>query len=210
MFKRIDYKVRLFFLTVILTGSAFPLRAQTFPFDLWHDGKLVLESGDTLQGILKYDLSDLLQVKHHNRLESFSARKVVFFEIFDQTYKRYRQFYSLPYALEGQYKTPVFFELLNEGKLTVLTREKIEYRSYSSPYYYYGSYTRLVLVNYYYLLRENGNIELFPGKKSDWYEIMGNKADDVHDYAKQNRLDFDNKYQLKVIVDYYNSFFSPK
>jgi hypothetical protein len=163
-----------------------------------------------LRGILKYDLNDLLQVKHDNRLESFSARKVLFFEIFDKGYNRYRQFYSLPYALEGQYKTPVFFELLNEGKLTVLTREKVEYRSYSSPFYYYSSYTRLVLVNNYYLLKENGNIESFVGKKNDWYDIMGNHADQVHDYAKQNRLNFEDKYQLKTIIDYYNSLFSPK
>lgn len=202
--------MRFFLIGLIFFGCSLSSSAQSFPFDFWHDGKVVLESGDTIQGVLKYDLQDLLQVKHNNRLESFSARKVVFFEIFDQTYKRYRQFYSLPFALEGQYKTPVFFELLNEGKLTVLTREKIEYKSYSSPFYYYGSYTRLVLVNYYYLLRENGNIEPFSAKKNDWYELMGNKADDVHDYAKQNRLDFDNKYHLKVIIDYYNSFFSPK
>jgi hypothetical protein len=192
---------------LFVTGVA---QAQSFPFDYWHDGKVVLESGDTLRGALKYDLSDLLQVKHDNRLESFSARKVLFFEIFDQIYKRYRTFYALPFALEGQYKTPVFFELLSEGKLTVLTREKLEYKSYSSPYYYYGSYTRLVMVNIYYLLKEDGTIEQFLSKKSDWYELMGNKADDVHDYAKQNRLSFDDKYQLKNIIDYYNSFFSPK
>lgn len=202
--------MRLLFLGVIFVGSSLSLNAQNFPFDLWHDGKVVLESGDTIQGVLKYDLQDLLQVKHNNRLESFSARKVLFFEIFDQTYKRYRQFYSLPFAIEGQYKTPVFFELLNEGKITVLTREKLEYRSYSSPFYYYSSYTRLVMVNNYFLLKENGNIEPFAAKRNDWFDLMGNKADDVHDYAKQNHLDFDNKYQLKIIIDYYNSFFSPK
>jgi hypothetical protein len=184
--------------------------AQVFPFDFWHDGKVVLESGDTLAGVLKYDLNDLLQVKHHNRLESFSARKVLFFEIFDQTYKRYRQFYSLPFALEGQYRTPVFFELLNEGKLTVLTRERVEYRSYSSPYYYSSFYSRPVLVNVFYLLKENGNIEQFAARKNDWYDVMGPKADEVHDFAKENRLSFDNKYQLKIIIDHYNSLFPPK
>ncbi len=198
------------FIPVVLLLLAQDSFAQTFPFDLWHDGKVVLESGDTIRGVLKYDLNDLLQVRHDNRLESFSARKVLFFEIFDNGYNRYRQFYSLPYALEGQYKTPVFFELLNEGKLTVLTREKVEYRSYSSPFYYYGSYTRLVLVHYYYLLKENGNIEAFAAKKNDWYDIMGNHADPVHDYAKKNRHSFDDTYQLKSIIDYYNSFFSPK
>lgn len=201
--------MRLSFTLVFLFVIA-GAQAQSFPFDFWHDGKVVLESGDTLRGVLKYDLSDLLQVKHDNRLESFSARKVLFFEIFDNVYKRYRTFYSLPFALENQYKTPVFFELLNEGKLTVLTREKLEYKSYSSPYSYYGSYTRQVMVNIYYLLKEDGNIETFTSRKSDWYDLMGNKADDIRSFAKQNHYSFDDKYQLKAIIDYYNSFFSPK
>jgi len=183
--------------------------AQVFPFDLWHDGKLVLESGDTIKGTIKYDLQDLLQVKHNGRLESFSARKVVFFEIFDQSYKRYRTFYSLPFSPTGGYKTPIFFEVLTEGKITVLTREKIEYRSYSSPFFYSGGYSsRLVLVNMYFLLKENGTIEQFSGKRSDWYDLMGNRQNEVHDYAKENHLDMDRKYDLKRVIDYYNSGFT--
>jgi hypothetical protein len=185
--------------------------AQVFPFDLWHDGKVVLETGDTIRGSVKYDLQDLLQVKHESRLESFTARKVIFFEIFDQTYKRYRNFYSLPYSPTGGYKTPVFFEALTEGKITVLSREKVEYRTYSSPFFYYGGYSsRLVLINIYYLLKENGTIVEFSGRRNDWYDLMGARENDVHDYVKENRLDFDRKYDLKQIIDYYNSSFHSK
>lgn len=191
---------------VLLSSNSF---GQVFPFDLWHDGKLVLEAGDTIRGTIKYDLQDLLQVKHNGRLESFTARKVVFFEIFDQTYKRYRNFYSLPFSPTGGYKTPVFFEVLTEGKITVLTREKIEYRTYSSPFFYYGGYSsRLVLVNIYYLLKENGSIEQFSGRRNDWYDLMGNRQNDMHEYAKENHLDLDRKYDLKRVIDYYNSGFS--
>jgi hypothetical protein len=36
--------------------------AQQFAFELWHEGKLILDSGDTLKGKIKYDLqSDLIQ-----------------------------------------------------------------------------------------------------------------------------------------------------
>jgi hypothetical protein len=92
-----------------------------------------------------------------------------------------------------------------------LAREKLEYRTYSSPFNYYGGYsTRLVLVYKYFLLRDNGNIEDFSGKKSDWIDMMGERADDVSKYAKQNKLDFDEKYDLTRIIDYYNSFFVKK
>jgi hypothetical protein len=185
--------------------------AQQFAFELWHEGKIVLESNDTLKGLVKYDLqNDLLQVKIKSQLESFAARKVLFFEIFDTTVKRYRQFYSLPYSANNTYKTPTFFELLSEGKLTLLAREKLEYRTVSSGFYYYGNYTRLVLVNQFFLLKPNGNIEEFIGKRSDWLSAMENKETEVKEFAKENRLDFDDKYELTRIVEYYNSLFTKK
>jgi len=182
--------------------------AQHFASELWHDGKLVLDSGDTLKGAVKYNMqNDLVQLQAGGRNESYTARKVLFFEIFDNTVKHYRQFYSLPYSSTGSYKAPVFFELLEEGKLTLLCRESVEYRTYSSPYSFYGSYTRLVLVNKYFLLQENGEIKDVVDKKSDWLDLMGKRGEEVHKYAKANRLEFDNKEELVKIIDYYNSFF---
>ena len=100
----------LLFLTLLNNN----LIAQRWPFELWHEGKIVLETGDTLKGNVKYDLAqDLLQYSSTNKIaEAYTARKVVFFEIFDQTVRKYRQFFSLPYSANNTYKTPVFFELL--------------------------------------------------------------------------------------------------
>jgi hypothetical protein len=197
----------LFVAFVVLISQA--LSAQEYAFEFWHEGKIVLETGDTLKGSVKYDMqSDLLQFEVNKRYESYTARKVLFFEIFDQTVKNYRQFYSLPYSTGGSYKAPVFFELLCEGKITLLSRERLEYRTYNSGFYYNSTYTRMVLVNKYYLLRDNGNIEEFIGsKKSDWLELMRPKSDDIEKYAKSNRLDFDQKNELSTIVSYYNSLF---
>lgn len=195
----------ILFSLISITASA-----QQFAFELWHEGKLILDSGDTLRGKIKYDLqSDLIQYQTNEqppKLESYTARKVLFFEIFDGTVKRYRIFYSLPYSTAGQYKAPVFFELLEEGKLTVLCREALEYRT-SSSFYYYGSYTRLVLIHKYFLLKENGNIEEYRGKKNDWYELMKGKEDEVQKYVRANRLDLDEKYELAQALNYYNSLF---
>ncbi len=200
---------KLFLLTMLLV-SLHIAKAQQFSFELWHEGKAVLESGDTLRGILKYEQSqdykgDLLQVKIRGQLQSYSPRKILFFEIFDSSAKRYRQFYSLPYSENNTYKSPVFFELLCEGKITVLYREKLEYRTTSSPYAYYGTTTRLVLVNVYYLLKPDGTITDFTGRKSDWLRLMDGREKEVKGFAKDNRLEFDNKYELARIIEYYNS-----
>lgn len=199
--------LRNLFLTLILFSPVQFLFAQEFAYEYWHDGKIVLETGDTLKGKVKYNLqTDLLQLEEANRIETFTSRKVVFFEIFDVTIKRYRQFYSLPYTTSAQYKAPVFFELLEEGKITLLSREALEYRTYSS--FYYGSYSRLVMVDKYFYLKENGTIQEVGGKKSDLLDILEARREEIQKYIKANKLNLDNKYDAAKVVGYYNSLFN--
>ena len=194
----------LIFILPILCGL--PCYAQQFPSEFWHEGKIVLESGDTLKGSIKYDLqNDLLQFAKEGRLESFTARKVVFFEIFDVTIKRYRQFFSIPYTTSAAYKAPVIFELLAEGKFTLLCRESIEYRSYSNSFYNYGTQTRLVLVYHYFLLKEKGLIEPFVGKRADLIDLMGKNGSLVEKYMKVNKLKLTDRNDFTQIISYYNS-----
>lgn len=177
-----------------------------WPSELWHEGQIVLVDGDTLKGLVKYDLQqNLVQYTANNRqAEIYTARKVLFFEIFDETVHKYRKFYVLPYSNPSNYKAPVFFELLGEGKITLLSRELLEYKTYNNAFYG-GAYSRLVLTYYYFLLKEDGSIEDFRGNRNDLLSLMGNKSRTVEKYVKANRLDFDDKYDLAKIIAYYNS-----
>lgn len=191
----------LFFISIHVHSAA-----QEWPSDLWHEGKIVLLEGDTLRGLIKYDLQqDLIQYNlSDKRTEAFSARKILYFEIFDNSVRRYRHFFALPYTTATSYRAPVFFELLEEGKLTLLAREALEYRTYNSPYYI-GSYSRQVLVNKYFFLDEDGNISEFTGNKSDLLNLMGKKSDEVDKFIKANKLKYEDKYDFARIVAYYNS-----
>jgi hypothetical protein len=199
-------KIRLTLLMMVLSAQL--SWAQQWPFEMWHDGKIVLETGDTLRGQVKYDIQqDLVQFNDQQGVtEAFTPRKVLYFEIFDQTISRYRSFYALPYAAAGSYRTLIFFELLVEGKMTLLSREALEYRTFSSPFYY-GSYTRLVLVYKYFLMEETGTIREFTGKKGDLLSLMGRKADEVDRYIKSNRLKIEDRFDFARTVAYYNSLF---
>ena len=179
---------------------------REWPSELWHEGKVVLLDGDTLKGLVKYDfqLNTVQLVKDDRKAEIYHARKVLYSEIFDETVHRYRKLFVLPYSNPSNYRAPVFFELLEEGKMTLLSREFLEYKTYNSSFYG-GSYTRLVLTYYYYLMKEDGTIEDFRGNKNDLIALMGNKGRDVEKYIRANRLDFDDKYDLAKIVAYYNS-----
>lgn len=204
----IDQHIKVFFLCSLFLAPASSY-AQTWAFELWHEGKIILLTGDTLRGLVKYDFQqDIVQYDMPNdRTEAFSARKVLSFEIFDNTVKKYRRFYALPFSAAGSYKIPVFFELLEEGKMTLLAREALEYRTYSSPYFI-GSYTRLVLIHKFFFLEEDGDIVEFDGSRNELLEKMGARSDAVEKFIRQNKLRMEDKYDFARIIAYYNSFFT--
>jgi hypothetical protein len=200
--------MKQFFLCLAFLTVTFCASAQ-WAFELWHEGWVVLETSDTLRGQVKYDLQqDLIQfTDKKGTIETYTARKVVFCEIFDKMDGQYRQFYSLPYSTSSGYRTPVFFELIGEGKLTVLARERLESQSTSSPYYYGSTYSRTVLINKYYMLKDNGEIIDFSTRRSDFLKQLGKHADHMNEYMKDNKLNLDDKQDLIKIIKYYNSLF---
>ena len=189
------------FFSIFVSGYA-----QRWPFELFHEGKVILSNGDTLKGLVKYDIQqEVVQfAKAERHPLVYSARKVLYFEIFDNSVHQYRQFFALPYSPSGAYESPVFFELLSEGKLTLLTKEELEYRSVPIGYYG-GTYTRQVLVNHFFLMNEKGVIEPFTGKKHDLLQLMGRSGDAVEEFIRRNRLKVDEKADFAQIVSYYNS-----
>jgi hypothetical protein len=199
-------KIFLYIVCLVSSGSAY---AQQFPSEFWHDGKIITDTGDTLRGLVKYDMQqDLIQYNNQKgSIEALTARKVLFFEIYDVTVGQYREFYSLKYNTTSGYRTPVLFELLTDGKVTVLCRERIENQTSSTPYYYGPTYSRMVLVYSYFMLKENGDIVDFSTKRSDVQTLMGKHWDNIQGYMKDNKLRLENKDHLKKIITYYNSFF---
>ena len=197
---------KIFFTGLFLCTCVTSFAQRNWPSELWHEGKVVLLAGDTLRGLVKYDFQqNLVQyVVNNSKAEIYHARKVLYVEIFDETVHKYRKFFALPYSNASNYKAPIFFELLEEGKMTLLSRELLEYKTYNNAFYG-GSYSRLVQIYYYYLLKDDGSLEDFKGNKNDLLALMGNKGKTVEKYMKANRLDFDDKYDLAKIVAYYNS-----
>lgn len=188
---------------------SFFARAQEFPSELWHDGLLVLVSEDSLIGKIKYDLErNLVQVEANKKTYTFSAQKIFYFQIFDQTTDGYRQFYTLPYALVNQYEAPVIFEVLFEGKLTLLCREaivmKTEHDNNPYPYGSRMSYSREVLEYTYYFLDVDGNIRKYSMKKRDLLNALKKRADKVNEYMKVNHLRADKRIDLVRIISFYN------
>lgn len=194
-------------LITVFFATATNIHGQEFAQDLWHGGKVVLVSGDTLKGQIKYDLAkDLVQIEIDERIFTFGSKKAHYFEIFDVTVDNFRQFYSLPFTISPGYQAPIFFEVVYEGRLTLLCREFFtKQTSHTNSYYYNGSsYTRTVQDYEFYFLKSNGEIIYFQEKKRDLLDIMADRSNQVKEFIKSYNLKVDEKGDLARITAYYN------
>ncbi|MCG8320934.1 MAG: hypothetical protein MI921_15635 [Cytophagales bacterium] len=193
-------------LIVCITDAA--LRAQTFPSDIWHEGKLITIDEDTLRGRVKYDLdNDLIQIDYAGGIYTYGARKILYFEIFDEYFEDYRYFYALPYETSGNYKVPILFEVLYEGHLTLLCREYISTETVPqfNPYGGRNIYSTFKLSYNYYFVSKEGRITQYYLKKKDLLTIMKKKSPEVKQFMKNNNLKYDKRGDLVRITAYYNS-----
>lgn len=182
--------------------------AQRFSSEVFHDGFMVSSDKDTIRGSLKYDLeANILTAVHQGKTKSFSSHKVFYFEIFDKILNNYRQFYSIPYNVNFDYKIPVFFEVVYEGKVSLLRRERIVTQTVNTTAAYWGGGSAIqnVIQYTYFFLDDKGNIEFYSGKKRDLLHYMSDKQNDVKQYIKQNKLNTDQAADLVRITAFYNS-----
>ena len=196
-------------LTIVFTLTSYWVLAQKFPHEIWHEGKIVLTSEDTIYGDVKYDLqNDLIQININKTIQTYSARKILFFEIFDATGNYFRQFYSLPYQIKPNYKVPLLFELLYEGPMTLLTREHVVMETTPHYNYYYrtSGVNRQKLAYTFYFLPEGKKIYRYEAKKKELTDvIMKDKSSEIKKFIKKNKLKHDRKVDLIKITTYYNS-----
>ncbi len=181
---------------------------QRFSSEVFHDGLIVTSDKDTLRGNVKYDLeANALTLVSAGKTKSFSSQKVFYFEIFDKIINNYRQFYSIPYNVNFDYKIPVFFEVVYEGKLSLLRREQIVVQTVNttSAYWGGGNVRRNVIQYSYYFLDDKGRITFFSGKKKDLLQFMSRKQSQVKQFIKDNKLDTDESADLVRITAFYNS-----
>ncbi len=196
-------------LLILFVIGSISVKAQDFPSELWHQGMVVLVNEDTITGKVKYNLKqDLVQIESNKKTYTFSGKRVFYFQIFDETVDSYREFYVLPYALVNQYESPVFFEVLVEGKLTLLCREAIVTKTVNdnnmNPYSMNMAYSRDVLIYTYYFLDDRGRITKYNMKKRDLLKVLSNRAKKIEEYMRVNRLRADKRYDLSRIISFYN------
>ena len=199
---------------VVIFCLDFQAYAQSFSRDLWHDGEVDLFSGEVLRGKIKYDLdNNSIQVISGGVVRSFSAYQVESFQIFDDLQKTPRIFYTLPFKKSGNYESPVFFELLFEGKkLTLLNRELFIQRAIGAPNPWgwwgprMGMGTTVVQVDSYYILDMAKEQVIKPSgdQRSDWLLLMRDHREEMSEFMRANRLSVTERKDVLKIMAYYD------
>jgi hypothetical protein len=198
---------KIFSLTVLFFFSEW-CQAQ-LSMESWHKGMVVTADNDTLQGNIKYDLeNNIIQIDSRGQIKALSAYKVFYVEFYDEILKNFRRFYTLAYNMRSDYQTPVIFELMYEGSLSLLAREKIVAETTSMGPSFYGPSNRIVQMRVkhdFYFLDKKGTLSYYSGKKNELFTILDKKRSEIKNYIKQNRLKVDNLRDLIRITSFYNS-----
>lgn len=199
-------KVFTFF---VFAALVLPSAAQEFSSRLFHKGWLVTEDQDTVRGDVKYDMeTNAVQVVvSKDKVQTYSSKKILYFEIYDSILKTYRQFYAIPYQVESNYKVPILFEVLYEGKTSLLVREKIVMTTdpYSQAYFNGPAASSEKLSFTYYFVDTEGNMQMYNGKKNHLFEILSKNSIQVKEYVKVNKLKTDEMRDIVRITAFYNS-----
>lgn len=191
-----------------------PVFAQNFSKEYWHTGEVYLFTEESIKGSIRYDLdqNNITIRTPDNKLRSYNASQVEQFWIEDELQKRVRYFYALPQITKDDYRVLYFFELLTEGKITLLCRESFVVRQagYYSPYMWGGwanggSY--VVQEDDYFLLNNEGNVADVEEDREAIMRLFGEKKEVMELYLIDHNNKLRNREDLLKTVRYYNEVY---
>tara|TARA_Y100001980_G_C14146280_1_gene30808 strand:- start:86 stop:430 length:345 start_codon:yes stop_codon:yes gene_type:complete len=111
---------------------------------------------------------------------------------------------------------PVLFEMVIEGELSLLLREKIVAESVSNNYFpsyysysmiprYQNNYSYINKIKYdYFFLNPKGKIYKFSGKKRELFQIMDKKSKEIKEYFNDKKINLKKMVDIVKVTNYYN------
>lgn len=207
--------------TLLLISGTFEVTAQNFPSQQWHKGEVRLTDNTYLVGNIKYDLDhEAIQLVRNGKTETYSAQQVTSFKIIDGKKGSFRYFFTLPFAQKQGRKRPTFFEVIVEGKATLLAREYVA--TVSTSVNRFGrtgrgnrlrndrlnnpaNRTRLILAHKMYVVNLNGDIQKLTARRKDLFYILKGHDNDLKQFIKQENIKLDRVTDMASVVGHYNA-----
>ncbi|QMU27777.1 hypothetical protein [Adhaeribacter radiodurans] len=222
------FQKSLYFWSIFLIISTFcyPAFAQNLNKHEWVAGKVVLTTGETLSGALSYFYNkEIIQVKGADGFtRAFSPVNVSYFQGFNekkQVLQIFKPFKWSPNPDVPGFKTPAFFEVVTEGKYTLVKRTAFVIRNldpvpmYASLGRYYEPYStnetlhsgknyQITRLHSYYVLTPENEIINLRNPKKDLENLYQDKASSMKAYIRDKKLSYKNPVALTHVVQYFN------
>ena len=195
--------MRNFHLSLLFSIGCFVVYAQDsldLDTERWYEGYLVTTNGDTLRGELSYNMvTNMVKVRQRDQMRVFSSFQTFHYKLYDEVDRRWRRFFSIPYSLKNDHPTPVLFELLSEGKLSLLARERWK-NTLKNDHLQRSRY----LKKDYFFIDRLGAIEYTQGRRGHLLHLMSDHEDNLRRYIRTNFIDLNQERSLQMVTTYYN------
>jgi hypothetical protein len=197
-------------LQAIIVFSLLFLSLQFFgqrPEDqLWHRGYLVLDTHDTIKGLLKYDFqNNFIEYQKGEEYRFLLPGKFTKAVLHSSVDSIRHEFEVYTIKTGHDYYRPYFFEIVDTvGKIKLAqtyfwTERANAFGQFGTFIINYEKITNLFYVN------ELGEAKYIKPKKKIILKLTQDKADLVKIYAKKEHLHYNSVYGVVKIIKYYNS-----
>lgn len=171
----------------------------------WHQGTLLLTSGDKIEGSLKYELSINSVVYNDNgTAKTYHASQLIGFTVYSKDKDVIRTFYSKTVTNSKGYREKIILESLLEGETNLFGRE---YVFYKRPYGMnrLGDAERIPELSYHFYIEKapNNFVELGESRNSVAKAFAPNSKE-IKKFMKRNKTDYRSLLDMMELIEYYN------
>jgi hypothetical protein len=181
-----------------------------FSKDYWHYGEVQMASGKKMPGYIKYQLDDnVISFKNQAQgISTIASSKIKNFTIFDTLTKVNRRFCVLPVNQREFGTKSALFEVIYEGTISLVSREKIidkPYRSTTQPKTVNQTYRGLE--DDFYLVNERGKLKKFTNEQT-LALVVKDDLKAIKDFIKSNQLNLQNRKDFATLISHYDQIVS--
>ena len=205
-------------LLILFFSAAYKGAAQIFPNQQWRPGMAVLTTGDTIKGKIKYNLQEeVIQIENKDKVATFNAAQLTYFEVKPDRLREERVFYSIPLRNKAGYFQPRFYELMSQGEVSLLGREYIAVvtqagntsfiRPMNSSFasiVMSSANTRKFMAYKLFLANSKGDVIPLGETVKSTVNAFGNNKGNLRKFIKEQEMTLLNVFDFVKLVKYYN------
>lgn len=179
--------------------------------DDWKEALMILKSG-AISGAeqfndlpVKLDLkSNAFDISTDKGVKMLPGSKVARFEWFNAITREKEAYVNCDQFVLDDTKLMGFCKVLSDSGLMLVERAYIEVikANYNAQMDVGSKEDRLVKKEKLYLVKDN---KMVPYEKKAFFSMLGDKADLVKRFVKENKLNISKQEELRQVVDYFNS-----